>query len=402
MKMKINFLPKYFSILLIILVNFNAFSQDWDFEDETDIIVGAERMKRYMPLLYGKSVGLVMNQSTMIGDQYLLDTLLQRRIKVKKIFSPEHGIRGNADAGQYVEGGRDKETGLPIISLYGLNKKPSPEQMAGIDIMIFDIQDVGVRFYTYISTMHYVMQACMENNIKLIVLDRPNPNGHYVDGPVLDMAYRSFVGMHPIPIVHGMTVGELAKMINEEGWLGDNIYTKARCTLEVIPCQNYSHKDSYPLPVNPSPNLPNEQSISLYPSLCLFEGTDVSIGRGTHFPFQVYGHPEFEKDLFSFTPKSLPGKAKNPKHRDKTCYGYDLRDVENPGFTLKYLVEAYQAFPEKGDFFVPYFQKLIGNGEIQKWIEEGKSAEAISKSWQLDVQKFKELRKKYLLYEDFE
>jgi uncharacterized protein YbbC (DUF1343 family) len=330
-----------------------------------------------------------------------VDTLLGHHLKIKKIFTPEHGLRGNVDAGKQVQNGIDPETKLPVISLYGENKKPSPEHLAGLDVLIFDLQDVGARFYTYISTMHYVMQACAENNIKLIILDRPNPNGHYVDGPVLEMSHQSFVGLHPIPIVHGMTIGELAYLINEEGWLDEGLYSKKRCDIEVITCSNYDHTKEYILPINPSPNLPNQTSIYLYPSLCLFEGTDISVGRGTHFPFQVYGHPKLSGP-FEFTPRSTPGKASRPKHMDEKCHGYDLRRVEKDQFNLTYLIEAYNAFPDKDNFFNSYFRKLVGNDDIQKWIEEGKSADLIRKSWINEVKLFKEIRKKYLLYKDFE
>lgn len=377
-------------------------AQFWDDHSSNDILVGAEQTKLYLPLLVGKKIGVVMNQTSVVGEQYLVDTLLSLKIKVRRIFTPEHGLRGNVDAGKQVSNGVDPHTQLPVVSLYGEQKKPLPEHLADLDVIVFDLQDVGARFYTYISTMHYVMQACAENNKKVIVMDRPNPNGHYVDGPVLEMSHKSFVGLHPIPIVHGMTIGELAKMINEEGWLGDDLYSKKRCELEVIPCKNYDHLRDYELPVSPSPNLPNTQSIKLYPSLCLFEGTVISIGRGTHFPFQVYGHPDFKNMPFDFTPRSLPGHASKPKHMNKVCNGKDLRTQDQTKFTFEYLINAYKAFPDKSSFFNPYFRKLVGNDNIQKWIEEGKSAELISKSWLTDIKAFKEKRKKYLLYEDFE
>lgn len=394
-----------FLLIAIIFLSFwhqRSAAQGWDDLFETDIIVGAERPDLYIPLLVGKNVALVMNQTSTVGDQLLVDTLIRRRIKVRKIFTPEHGLRGTADAGQSISSGRDEKTNLPLISLYGNQKKPGPEQLADVDVVVFDLQDVGARFYTYISTMHYVMQACAENNKHVIILDRPNPNGHYVDGPVLEMTHRSFVGMHPIPIVHGMTIGELAKMINEEGWLSDDIYTKTRCKLDVIPCQNYDHSKKYSLPVNPSPNLPNDLAINLYPSLCLFEGTDVSIGRGTNFPFQVYGHPDFKEMSFAFTPKSMPGKASSPKHMNETCYGKNLNYIEDQKFTLQYLLEAYKMFEKKEEFFNPFFRKLVGNDEVQKMIEQGKSETEIRKSWEKDVADFKQLRRKYLLYQDFE
>ncbi len=401
MKIKKIFLPNILLLVALFMSNW-SFAQFWDDEQSNDIIVGAEQTKLYIPLLVGKKVGVVMNQTSLVNDQYLVDTLLSLKIKVKRIFTPEHGLRGNVDAGKEVRNGVDPHTNLPVISLYGEQKKPLPEHLADLDVIVFDLQDVGARFYTYISTMHYVMQACAENDKKVIVMDRPNPNGHYVDGPVLELSHKSFVGLHPIPIVHGMTVGELARMINEEGWLGDDIYSKKQCVLEVIPCKNYDHLRKYDLPVSPSPNLPNSQSIKLYPSLCLFEGTAISVGRGTHFPFQVYGHPSYTTMSFQFTPRSLPGHASKPKYMNQNCFGKDLRDVNEIGFTLKYLIDAYNAFPDKGKFFNPYFRKLIGNDQIQKWIEDGKSAELISKSWINEIKEFKEIRKKYLLYEDFE
>lgn len=403
MKIKKAFFHNYLLISLIFsLLSQFAIAQGWGEEEETDIIVGAERMSAYFPFLIQKNVGIVMNHTSTVKDFLLVDTLLQRKIRIKKLFTPEHGLRGNVDAGKEIQNGIDPETRLPVISLYGENKKPSPADLAGLDVILFDLQDVGARFYTYISTMHYVMQACAENDIQLIVLDRPNPNSHYVDGPILQQSHRSFVGLHPIPIVHGMTIGELAKMINEEGWLGDDIYTKKQCKLEVIPCANYLHGKEYILPVNPSPNLPNMQSIHLYPSLCLFEGTVVSVGRGTAYPFQIYGHPKYHLRSFAFRPKSIPGKSSRPKYMGEDCLGWNLIDIDPPNFTLKYLVEAYQAYPDKEEFFNSYFRKLVGNDDIQRWIEEGKSAQLISQSWKKDVEEFKKLRSQYLLYEDFE
>ncbi len=401
MKIKKIILPNILLILTLFISEYSN-AQFWDDHQSNDILVGAEQPKLYLPLLVGKKVGIVMNQTSLVGDQLLVDTLLSLRIKVKRIFTPEHGLRGNVDAGKQVSNGIDPHTNLPVVSLYGEQKKPLPEHLADLDVIIFDLQDVGARFYTYISTMHYVMQACAENDKNVIVMDRPNPNGNYVDGPVLEMSHRSFVGMHPIPVVHGMTIGELAKMINEEGWLSEDLYSKKRCKLEVIKCKNYDHLREYYLPVSPSPNLPNNQSIKLYPSLCLFEGTAISVGRGTHFPFQVYGHPEFKNMPFDFTPRSLPGHASKPIYMNQICHGQDLRELEADGFTLEYLIEAYNAFPDKSKFFNPYFKKLVGNSNIQKWIEEGKSAELIKKSWINDIKDFKEMRKKYLLYEDFE
>ncbi|HEY8399691.1 MAG TPA: DUF1343 domain-containing protein, partial [Cytophagaceae bacterium] len=308
------------------------------------IITGAEQLEQYLSLLKNKNVALVVNQTSVVGKTHLVDTLLSLGIKVRKIFSPEHGFRGDADAGERVNNEIDAKTGLPIVSLYGNNKKPNKESLKDVDIVIFDIQDVGVRFFTYISTMHYIMEACAENNKKVLILDRPNPNGHYVDGPVLDLKHKSFVGMHPIPIVHGLTVGELAMMINGEKWLDSG----RTCDLQVIKVKNYDHKKRYSLPVKPSPNLPNDLSIQLYPHLCLFEGTTLSVGRGTEFPFQVVGHPNKAYGTFQFTPKSIPGMAKSPLHENKVCYGIDLRSLsgEESGFQLKYIMELYNKSPE--------------------------------------------------------
>ncbi len=298
-----------------------------------------EQTEKYLPLLKGKNIALVVNQTSVIQNTHLVDSLLSHKLRIKTIFAPEHGFRGEADAGAHVANGIDKKTNLPIISLYGNNKKPTSAQLKGIDLIIFDIQDVGARFYTYISTMHYVMEACAENGIPLLILDRPNPNGMYVDGPVLDMKFQSFVGMHPIPVLHGLTVAELAKMINGEKWLKDS----AQCELVNITCENYTHQTTYSLPIKPSPNLPNDQAIALYPSLCFFEGTIVSVGRGTEMPFQLYGHPSW-KTAYSFTPISTAG-ASSPPYQNQRCYGYNLENTSTDGFTLSYLIQAYQNTP---------------------------------------------------------
>ena len=358
---------------------------------------GADQTEKYLPLLKEKKVGVIANHTSIIGQTHLVDSLISMGVQVVKVFSPEHGFRGNADAGAHIEDGVDSKTGLPIVSLYGKNRKPSDDMMQGIDIMVFDIQDVGVRFYTYISTMHYTMEASAENNIPYIVLDRPNPNGMFVDGPVLtNPDLKSFVGMHPIPIVHGLTVGELAEMINGEKWLKDGIQSN----LTVIPVLNYDHSMSYSLPVKPSPNLPNDQSIKLYPSICLFEGTVISVGRGTYDAFQLIGHPELKNNYeFAFTPESIEGMASSPKYQNQECFGIDLRNNTTvKGFSLHYLITFYKQFPRKNEFFNSYFPKLAGTNELQKQIEAGISEEDIRKSWEPDLNSFKELRKKYLIY----
>lgn len=364
-------------------------------ETIAQVIPGANQTTLYFPVLKGKNIAVVANQTSVIGEKHLVDTLISFGISVKKIFCPEHGFRGNADAGEKINSTTDKKTGLPIISLYGKNKKPLPEQLSKIDYVLFDLQDVGVRFYTYISTLHYVMEACAENNVPLIVLDRPNPNAHYIDGPVLKSKFKSFVGMHPVPIVYGMTIGEYAKMINGEGWLANNI----KCDLTVIPCENYSHHAKYDLLIKPSPNLPNMHSVELYPSLGLFEGTCISVGRGTDFPFQVIGHPVMDSSLFQFIPKSTVG-ATSPLYENKKCYGLDLRNSTDTTFTLKYLIEMYQMFPAKSAFFNPFFQNLIGNDILVQQIKEGKTEEEIRETWNSDIKQFKEIRKKYLIYSE--
>lgn len=359
-----------------------------------NIVTGAEQMDIYLPKLKGKSIALIVNQTSMVGNTHLVDTLLSKGIQIKKVFAPEHGFRGEADAGETIKSAIDKKTGLPIVSLYGKNKKPTAEQLNGIDVVLFDIQDVGTRFYTYISTMHYAMEACAENNKMMLILDRPNPNGHYVDGPILDSTYTSFVGMHPIPVVHGLTVGELALMINGEKWLTNGL----ECNVEVINTKNYSHDAAYELPVRPSPNLPNKQSILLYPSICFFEGTPVSVGRGTPFPFQVIGHPDPVFGSFEFTPKSTAG-AKNPPHQDEKCYGVDLRTVAVPaGINLSYLIDFYNKSSAKDKFFTSYFRLLAGTEKLEQQIKNGLTEEEIKASWQNPLQEYKTMREKYLLY----
>jgi uncharacterized protein YbbC (DUF1343 family) len=366
------------------------------------VITGADQTSLYFPLLKGKSVGLVSNHTARIGHTHLVDTLISSGIKLKKIFAPEHGFRGNADAGAEIGNTVDRKTGIPLISLYGSRTKPSGEDLKGIGIMIFDIQDVGVRFYTYISTLHYVMEACAENNIPLLVLDRPNPNGHYVDGPLLDTAYRSFVGLHPIPVVYGMTIGELARMINGERWLSERL----ACDLQVIPCRNYDHTIFYRLPVNPSPNLNSMEAIYLYPSTCFFEGTIMSLGRGTNFPFRVIGHPDYPDRSFSFVPRAMESNL-NPLLKGQTCYGKDLRSFtiselqQLKAVKLQWLLDAYRLMNKGGDFFTDYIDKLAGTETLRKQVENGWTEEQIRQSWQADLQNFKRIRGKYLLYKDF-
>ncbi len=365
------------------------------------IVTGANQTSKYFPLLENKHIGIVGNQTSLIQEKsgnytHLVDSLLSSGFKIKKVFAPEHGFRGTADAGEYVKNGIDSKTGLPVISLYGDNKKPTAEQLKGLEMMIFDIQDVGARFYTYISTLHYIMEACAENNIPLLILDRPNPNGHYIDGPVLDPEHSSFVGMHPVPVVHGMTMGEYAKMINGENWLKNGL----RCNLEIISLENYDHSMEYSLPVKPSPNLPNDKSINLYPSLCFFEGTNVNAGRGTNKQFQIFGSPFLSKDHFpyQYTPRSMEG-AKFPKHEGKTCYGRDLSShVVLKNLNLTWLIEAYKNTADRSEFFNSFFTKLAGTEKLQKQIENGISEKEIKDSWQKGLEEYKSKRKKYLLY----
>lgn len=360
------------------------------------VITGAMQLDVLLPMLTSKKVGIVVNHTSLVGKTHLADTLLKRNVNLIKIYAPEHGFRGTADAGEEIKDGVDSKTNLPVVSLYGSNKKPTAEQLADIDVVIFDIQDVGVRFYTYISTLHYVMEACAENNKKLIVLDRPNPNGHYVDGPILEKEFKSFVGMHPIPIVHGMTIGELARMINGEGWLEGS----RTCNLEIVPVKNWKHADPFSLPVKPSPNLPNDQAIALYPSTCLFEGTVISLGRGTQMPFQIIGHPDLKNMPFQFTPVSIDGMSKNPPLENKLCYGLDLREVNvKSQLDLSYLISFYRAFPDKDKFFNNYFEKLAGTAKLREQIRQGLDEGQIRESWKEGLKSYNQIRKNYLLYE---
>lgn len=393
------------------------------------IIPGAERLDVYLPLIKGKKLGIFANPTSMVGNTHLVDTLRKLGVDIKVIFGPEHGFRGTADAGEKVGNYIDQETGIPVISLYGSKRRPSEEDLKDVDVLLFDIQDVGVRFYTYISSLEEFMEAAFETGKPLMILDRPNPNGHYVDGPVLDRKYRSFVGMQPVPIVYGMTIAEYAMMIAGEKWLSEKAnvrydYYKNHAQnsadtafhFQIIKNANYTHKSKYELPVKPSPNLPNIQSIYLYPSTCFFEGTVFSEGRGTNKQFQIFGHPSLPDTLFSFTPNPNEG-AKSSKHFGKVCYGWDLSGTKeevlqkvNNRIQLKWLMEAYRLFPEKDKFFVlpksgkmeeSFFNKLAGNNELWQQIVNGKSEEEIRQSWEPGLSKFKEIRKKYLLYEDF-
>jgi uncharacterized protein YbbC (DUF1343 family) len=391
----------------------------------------AARINTYVPLLKGKKVGIFSNHTSMVGKSHLVDTLLALGIKIEIIFAPEHGFRGDADAGEKVGNTKDPKTGIEIISLYGSKRRPSEEELKRLDVLVFDIQDVGLRYYTYISSLEELMNAAMENDKPLMVLDRPNPNGFYVDGPILEMPFRSFVGRQPIPIVYGMTIGEYGMMLAGEKWLSEKANAKMEYNRKsisssdtpfhflVIKNEGYTHKSYYELPVAPSPNLPNMQSVLLYSSTCYFEGTDVSLGRGTNKPFQVYGHPTMSKDLFSFTPRSVPG-AKNPPHLNATCYGADLSnivmDIGKPEWQriqLKYLMDAYRLFPDKSKFFLKpakqnpqpqdyFFNKLAGNAHLMRQIIDGTPEAEIRKSWEPGLKAFKEMRKKYLLYPDFE
>lgn len=372
--------------------------------DEAVLKTGAENFYAYLPLLEKKRVGIVTNQTGILSKNvHLVDFLLEQDINLQKIYAPEHGFRGTADAGELIVDGKDSKTSLPIISLYGNNKKPKPDQLEGIDIMIFDLQDVGARFYTYISSLHYVMEACAENNIALVVLDRPNPNGGIIDGPILEKENTSFIGMHEIPVLHGMTIGEYAQMINGEKWLKPSTASEQviQCDLKVIPCLNYKRSMQYNLPVKPSPNLPNAQSINLYASLCFFEGTNVSVGRGTEKQFQIYGSPflpESEFD-FSFTPKPNEG-AKDPMHNGTLCYGEDLSKVRKVSkLELKWLLKAYNETSDKSKFFTSFFTKLAGTKKLQEQIEAGMTEKEIRRSWEEGLEQFKKMREKYLIYE---
>ena len=377
-------------LFVFFLSFFSIYSQN-------KILTGSDQPEKYIPFLINKNIGIVAHKASRLvtnNQIHLVDFLIQSKIQIKTIFAPEHGYYSSADNGDILDNSKDHLTGLNIISLYGKNKKPLPENLKGIDLIVFDLQDVGARFYTFLSTLHYVMQACAEANIPVLLLDRPNPNGHYVDGPVLDLKFKSFVGMHPVPIVHGMTLGEYAKMINGEKWLGDGL----KCDLKIIKLRNYTHQDLYTLPVRPSPNLPNTQSIALYPSLCLLEPTSISIGRGTEKQFQIYGHPNFSETKFKFKPSPNFG-SKNPKWNGDICYGVSLEKTKTQNqINLSWLIDAYNKLPENHKFFKDGFDRIAGNDELRKQITNRISIDEIKKSWQPKLSIYKEIRKKYLLY----
>ena len=398
--------------LVLIFGNFFAQSQP--------VMPGANNLSQYLPLLKGKQVGVFANQTSIVGGTHLVDTLLSKGINIKVIFGPEHGFRGTADAGEKVGNYVDEKTGIPVISLYGSKRRPSFQDLEGVDIVLFDIQDVGVRFYTFISSLEELMEGVISAKKQLLILDRPNPNGHYVDGPVLDQSHKSFVGMQPVPVVYGMTIGEYARMLIGEKWISassqhvyDSLLKKGKNLLKVIPCKNYTHQTVYSLPVKPSPNLPMMSSIYCYPSICFFEGTVLSEGRGTATPFQVFGHPSLPKELYSFTPKAMPG-ALFPKFADQQCYGWtisgsvdDVKKKMGNRIQLSYLINAYKQFPDKDHFFIlpksgeikdAFFNKLAGNEELMLQIIAGESEESIRKSWEPMLSEFKVIRKRYLIY----
>ncbi len=391
LQMRSKYIEKPWALVLFLFTSITMFSQP--------IIVGAERSDQYLEHFRGKRVGVVVNHTSMVGEVHLVNFLLENNIDITVVFAPEHGFRGKKADGETIVDGKDKETGLPIVSLYGKNKKPSADQLKNVDLLVFDIQDVGTRFYTFTSTMTLCMEACAETGIPMWVFDRPNPNGHYFDGPILENEFKSFVGMHPVPIVHGLTVAEYAKMIVGENWINQ----AKNLRLNVVPCFNYSHSMAYKLPIAPSPNLPNVESIILYPSLCLFEGTEVSIGRGTSTPFQVVGTPWFTEGDISFTPHSMES-SKNPKHKGEECFGFDLRDFSQSYLNtshqlyLYWLVGFYEMAPEKDKFFTSYFDKLAGTDGLRKQIIGGKSVEEIRRSWEADLKAYSILRDQYLIY----
>ena len=389
-------MKKFGTCILICFFSLSLFAQ------KDEVKVGAESPSLYFPLLKDKRIAVFTNHTGLVGDKHLIDYLIENKFNIRMILAPEHGFRGTADAGEKVNDEMDEKTGIPVYSLYKSNTgKPGKDIMDNIDLILFDMQDVGLRFYTYYISMYHLMDVCAQYGKPMIVLDRPNPNGFYIDGPILDMKYKSGVGYLPIPVVHGMTLGELALMINGEKWLPNG----NQCKLHVIPCENYTHQTKYHLPVSPSPNLPNMKSIYLYPSTCLFEGTQVSLGRGTSFPFQVYGHPDLKSYYaFSFTPQSVPG-AKNPPLLNQTCYGVDLRSLSDEsifsaGINLNYVIDAYRKFSKKDKFFTSFFEKLIGVDYVRKMIREEKSNEEIRTMWTKDVESFREKRKPYLLYRE--
>lgn len=399
-------MKKIYSLISITLFLFCfnvSFSQN--------IKLGAERVEEYLHCFEGKKVGIVANQTSVIGNTHLVDSLISLGVNLRAIYCPEHGFRGEAEAGAKINSSIDEKTNLPIISLYGNNKKPKKEEFVQNDIIVFDLQDVGTRFYTYISTLHYVMEACAENNIPLILLDRPNPNASYIDGPVLkDTSLVSFVGMHPVPIVYGMTIGEYANMINGEGWLGTSSKRvigevgKLICKLIIIPLENYTHHTPYSLPIYPSPNLKTDNAIALYPSICWFEGTPISVGRGTETPFEIIGFPNYQpiryktKEIISFTPTVIKGVSDNPPYKNQQCKGLKLKLEHHEGINLSYLKEMYDAFPNKDNFFQPFFDKLAGTKDLKAQIKQNLHLKDIKKTWKKDLKEFKKIREKYLIY----
>ena len=400
--MHFNFIKNTILLFVLILLSCrnNSNSQTPEFKNTAPIILGAQQTERYLKILKNKNIGIVANQTSVIfnpeGYTHLVDSLLSLNINIKKVFAPEHGFRGTADAGEYVKDGVDAGSGIPIVSLYGANKIPNSAILSDLDVVVFDVQDVGARFYTFLSTLHYIMETCANLGITVLVLDRPNPNGHYVDGPTLDLKYTSFVGIHPVPLVHGMTIGEYAQMINGEGWLKEGV----KCDLKVISLQNYTHSTTYQLPINPSPNLPNSKAINLYPSLCFLEGTNMSMGRGTENQFQVIGSPYLKGDLYNyeFTPEPNIG-AKYPVHEGNICKGLNLQNQPRLDYIeLKWLIDAYQNTSDKTVFFNPFFTKLAGQELLKEKIENGWNTQEIRASWKEDIEKYKRLRKPYLLY----
>jgi uncharacterized protein YbbC (DUF1343 family) len=372
--------------------------------DQSAIRPGAECTGIYLPRLEGKKVGIVANHASRVGEKHLVDSLVApggAGIEIVRLFGPEHGFEGRGEDAVPIEDQKDTRWDIPVLSLYGPRQKPSAEDLRGLDLILFDLQDVGVRFYTYLSTLHYLMQACAENGLELVLLDRPNPNGFYVDGPVLEAGFRSFFGLHEVPVVYGMTIGEYALMINGEGWLGPGL----TCKLSVVPCEHYTHRSSYRLPVPPSPNLPTMNAVYLYPSVCFFEGTVISEGRGTDSPFEVFGHPDLMESEHSFIPLRIPGTDSHPKWQGKTCHGRDLRylrdrDTRPATFNLSWLIWAYRNFPAKEFFFTPFFEKLAGTARLRQQIIEGRSEEEIRASWAKELKIFRKIRSKYLIYPD--
>lgn len=391
-----------FSVFVLYAKSQQKGTEDINWNFDKSVLPGINSLPSYLPLLENKKVAVLANQTSLLNATHLIDTLIAKGINVVKVFAPEHGFRGDIENGGMVNDSVDQKTGLKIISLYGKHHKPTPDDLTNVDVLVFDIQDVGVRFYTYISTLQYVMEACSENKVKLILLDRPNPNGFYVDGPVLDPKFKSFVGMQPVPVVYGMTIGEYAMMLNGEGWLNKGML----CNLKVIPCINYDHAKFFELPVAPSPNLPNMHAVYLYPSLCLFEGTPVSVGRGTEFPFQVAGFPGDMQTGFSFTPVSTKASL-HPPFENQKCNGMDFRPLtkqirDTKQLMIKFLVNYYRIYPDKEKFFTPFFDKLTGNDILKQQIKAQISEQDIRLTWKNDLDKFKEIRKKYLIYKDFE